>query len=349
MAPQAIFGVRSLQPIVTPMDEQEAAELVERTWGVSASATRLAAEVDENFRMHSAAGEYLLKVVPADEPAELTDLVTQAMLYVDARATDVHVQEVVRTADGEPVIEFVRRSGEARRARFSTFIEGTMLRAAKVVPALREQLGASLAKLARVLEGFDHPSADRELSWDLRHAWRMTSMLDELEPTESRDDLRDALDEFEASVVPVLKTLPRQIVHNDLSSDNVVVRDQGGLGILDFGDIVRTQRVNDVAIAMSDCLEDSADPILQSLDLLRGYVSVTPLSEEELSVVYDLVRTRAVTRVVSGEWRAMRFPENHEYLTRNVERMNRVLENLPRRPTASTSAKLDAIIAGVRR
>lgn len=235
------------------------------------------------------------------------------------------------TLDGEPGASFEDTAGQTRRARLTTFVPGKVLRGERVDRPLRVAIGATLARLAQALRDFDHPAAGRELSWDLRHADRMTAMLDELPPSGRRAMLREALLAFREGTVPRLEGLPVQVVHNDLSRDNAVLTADGTVAVIDFGDVVRTQRVNDVAIAMADHLDDTADPYAPALDVLRGYLDVEPLAEDERELVYDLVRTRVVSRIVGGEWRAARFPENRAYLARNVEWLSAVLANLPAR------------------
>jgi hydroxylysine kinase len=288
-------------------------------------------------------------VVPADEPAELTDLVTQALLHVERHAEGTRAQRVVATSDGHLQAGFEDALGERRRARLTTFLPGQMLRSVAVDREMREKLGSVLARLALALRDFDHPAADRELSWDLRHAGRMAAMLDELPDDDWRSELRDSLIAFDEQTVPRLTRLPAQIVHNDLSRDNAVLSADGSIAVIDFGDVVRTQRINDVAVAMADHLDDTSEPLAPALDVLRGYLAVEPLGADEIALLYELVRTREVTRIVGAEWRAARFPENRAYLARNVERLTAVLDQLPRQPGDADSERLAALAAGVGR
>ncbi|MNH41285.1 hypothetical protein D3C79_1027540 [compost metagenome] len=47
---------------------------------------------------------------------------------------------------------------------------------------------------------------------------------------------------------------------------------------------------------------------------------MTPLTDEEVDVFYDLLMVRMVLRLTLTEWRAARFPENSEYILRNTPR-----------------------------
>jgi hydroxylysine kinase len=337
-----IFGVGVMSRSGRPLSEPEAARLVAANWGIEGAVEHLAAEVDENFRLDAPGGPYLLKVVPTAEDPALTELVTAALVHVEA-AGEVEAQRVIPTPSGARLVSFEDAAGETRRARLTDFLEGRTLSSIELDAELRRRLGATLARLARCLRGFDHPGADRELSWDLRHAGRMQAMLADLGPGPGRAELTACLEEFDTAVVPRLESLPVQIVHNDLSRDNAVLTAGGEIGVIDFGDIVRTQRVNDLAVAMADQVEAGADPLADALDVAAGYVGEEPLEAAEIELLPELVRARVVMRIVGGEWRAARFPENRDYLARNVERLREAFTALPKRPAEANRRRLAEI------
>ena len=99
---------------------------------------------------------------------------------------------------------------------------------------------------------------------------------------------------------PALAAVPHQVVHNDVNVDNVVVDDHGDVaGILDFGDMVRTAVVADLAVAMSYAVgadgslrDEALDPWTAPYDLARGYLTARGLGDDELALLPHLVRTR---------------------------------------------------------
>jgi Ser/Thr protein kinase RdoA (MazF antagonist) len=325
----------------------EAERLAQEHWGIGGTAAPISAEVDQNFRIDSPSGPYLLKVVPSDEDASLTDLVTAALLHLERRE-GVRVQRVVPTGAGAALASFRDADGAERRARMTTFLPGRTLRSVPMDADLRRRVGATVARLARALGDFEHRGADRDLSWDLRHAGRMRAMLDELGPGGGREALAECLAAFDARIVPRLAPLPSQILHNDLSRDNAVLAEDGEIGVLDFGDIVRTQRVCDLAVAIADQLDAGPEPFAPALDVAAGYATVTPLAAAEAALLYDLVRTRVATRIVGGEWRSTRFPENRAYLARNVEPLRAIFARLPEAPATADARRIEELGGGGR-
>jgi hydroxylysine kinase len=325
-----VFGVRSLTPAAPRVSAAEVERIAAEHYGLTGvTATQLSSEMDENFRLDGPQGRHLLKLVPADEQPEITDLVTNALSHVARVAPDLAVQEIVPSLDGALSIRCATLSGNQRTVRVTSFLEGRVLRSVESSTALRERLGRTLAQLGQALRDFRHPNVHRDLSWDLRHAGRMQGMLDDVPDFDRGGVLRASLAHFDERIVPRLDRLRAQPVHNDLSIDNAVIDDTGEIGVIDFGDVVHTQLVNDLAIAAADQLSLEEDPLAPALDVARGYHEVEPLVPGELELLYELIRMRVVQRIIGGEWRSSRVPENREYLGRNLTRLWAILERLP--------------------
>ncbi len=87
-------------------------------------------------------------------------------------------------------------------------------------------------------------------------------------------------------------------------------------GIVDFGDIVHTSLVTDLAAALASVLRgrDPDDVFRSARLMLDGYQSVTPLEPLELELVGDLLAARLAAIVTISAWRVLRYPENAEYI-----------------------------------
>jgi Ser/Thr protein kinase RdoA (MazF antagonist) len=148
----------------------------------------------------------------------------------------------------------------------------------------------------------------------------MRDLLPVFSDEDKRKRLECAVDDFEQSILPVMASLPAQIIHNDFNMENILVDPAAPdtiTGIIDFGDMVHAPRLFDVAVGAAYQMGTAEDPIEAMCDFLKGYSSLQKLTEIEVKCLYPAVVMRMVMRVTITEWRARLFPENYDFYTRN--------------------------------
>lgn len=304
--------------------EDAAIALARRHFGVDGIASKLTSERDANFRIQTATGEsYVLKVSnPAEEPL-VTNLQTGALLHVAAKDPALPVQRVFRNVAGTHEEILRDAAGRPLILRLFSYLEGEPLHLAPRSVGQRRSLGQNLARLTRALADFSHAATHYDLQWDIKHASRLWQLLPHVEAGEQRHLVERVLRNFDQFVMPVMAGLRTQFVHNDLNPHNVLVDSHDPTkvaGILDFGDMVWTPLVNDLAVASSYQLALEGDPLQEAGDLIAAYHGVLPLQEIELDLLYDLIGARLATTAAITSWRAARYPENKVYILRNAPR-----------------------------
>ena len=323
-------------PAFTP---DEALGLAERHFGRTGRLDRLTSERDLNFRLTTAAGDsFVFKIGNAAEPAEVTEFQTGALLHVAARDPALPVPRVIPALDGRSLVPLP--GGEV--LRLLSWVEGRPMHLVPSTPALRRSLGVAAARLTRALEGFNHPAAGHELLWDIRNAARLRPFLPSVGDPRLHDLAALWLARFEDDIAPALSGLPWQVVHADLNPFNVLTDATGRsvAGILDFGDMVLSHRICDLAVAAS-YLIDPADPAALLVPLTRACHRANPLTQSELRLLPELITARLVTTLVISAWRAARYPENAPYILRNAPTSRAGLDALTD-TAALTSALLHA-------
>lgn len=341
--PRSADGLGALSSAAVHVSADEAERIAAEHYGIVAAARRLPGEKDDNFAVTAGRDAWLLKIVHPAEPAAVTNLATAAMLALEG-IPDLPVQRVIRTTGGETELIVRTADGSTRRARMTSFLQGRMLRAVPTSAPLRENLGRVLGRMGQELSDFSHPAGSRPLLWDLWQADQVRPLLEDLDPLDGRELLIECFEHFESGVRPRLARLRRQMIHNDMSGDNVLVGEDGVTitGILDFGDAVVTQLLNDLAVAATNLLVLDDDPLAPALDFVKGYHGVKALTEPELGLLYDLIRIRITIRIVVTEWRSLRFPENRQYIMRNTPDAWRLLRSMPASGAHDASRRLMA-------
>ncbi len=310
------------------MDAPEAARHALRHFGVQGRLTRFATEKDDTFRIDGEDGRrHVLKVAnPREAHAEL-DFQTRLLEHIAAVDPGLPVPRVRSAQNGEAIVTITDDAGQDRYMHLLAYLEGTPLEHVPTQAAQREALGAVLARLRLATADFAHPADGRAIAWDIQHLPELGGLLDEVADPGRRAALGEGFARFGA-LVPRVRALRQQVLHNDFNASNTVVDPaQPGFvtGIIDFGDAVRTAVAIDVSTALLAQLpRDMAqhpdqDMFAHARDLLRGYLAVAALTDEERALLPHLVMGRIVARGLITLWRAARMPHNATYVLRNTE------------------------------
>lgn len=311
---------------------ERAAELVWEIYGLRGKIRPLTAEKDANFHIVLPLGEEaLLKITNAAEDRDVTHMQTAALIHLNSVDPSLPVPHVCRALSGEASHIITEPTGQSHVVRLLTYLSGTVLSEVDGYSSLQRDIGSLLARLTRALRGFFHPAAGHLLQWDIKQAHNLRPMLTAVDDTDLRRQLTHLLDRFDAEIAPHLPLLRAQCVHNDFNPHNLLVDSSAPrhiTGIIDFGDMVHTPIVCDLAVACSYQIADGPHPLDNIAKLIASYHSVLPLEEAEVELLPDLIRLRHATTLTIGAWRARRYPHNAAYILRNCTASRRGLNAL---------------------
>jgi len=334
------------------LDEAHAEALAREAFGIAARARRLTSERDLNFALACDDGAgFVLKIANAGESQATLDFQLGALEHVAAADPAIPVPRVRRPLDGERLARVDDETGRPHLVTLLGFLPGAPLAAAAPTTALVAEVGALLARLDVALAGYEHPAAERALLWDLGRAGDLAGLVDHVEDERLRDRVAAVLDDFAARAVPVLPMLRRQVIHNDPNPHNLVVAPPGDgpgeaarvAGIIDFGDMLRAPLVNDLAVAASYHVARGEAPLGMAAGLIAAYHRTNPLTAAETGLLPLMIATRCVLTVVITAWRAALYPENRDYILRNVPAATAALERLSGAAGDRAAAAIHAI------
>jgi Ser/Thr protein kinase RdoA (MazF antagonist) len=319
----------ALQTPPPDFSERQATELLLENYGIDARLEPLASERDQNFLATGSDGSMqVLKFANAYESPAITDFQIQGLLHVARVDPDFPVPRVIATNEGELMFEVKSAAGTAHRVRLLSWLDGVPLQHAEGVASVARQTGECLARLGLALRDFEHPASDYALLWDIRNAASLRLLLPYVDDEQLRSLCEQRLERFCEVTSPHLDTLRSQVIYNDMNPSNVLVNSDDVnrvAGVIDFGDMIYSQLINDVAVACSYFCRLEEDPFEEVVELLDAYASVLPLTEDEIAVLPDLILTRHLTTVMITHWRASLYPENAEYILRNEGRARQML------------------------
>lgn len=306
-----------------PARAEDAVGLVASVFGLETTASYLAGERDANFHLKASDGrEFMLKIVNAAEDPDIGDLQVRALRHIAARDPTLPTPRPFPSPDGRDEL-YATFEGTSHVVRLSTYLPGLPLHFSTPSTVQAAALGRCLARLDLALKDFHHPAADRDLLWDLRQASKLRPLLSYVADARRRQLATAALDRYEREVAPLISAFRNQIVHNDFNPHNVLVHSDDPTlvtGVLDFGDMVHTALINDVAVAAAYQVTDAA-PLECPLALVRAFNALFPLQEIEIDALFDLIAVRLAVSITISEWRASLYPENADYILRNQPRV----------------------------
>ncbi|MXW84117.1 MAG: aminotransferase class III-fold pyridoxal phosphate-dependent enzyme [Rhodothermaceae bacterium] len=295
----------------------EASLLAREHFGLEGHATALPSHLDQNFRLDTASGRFVLKLANTAAESEYVDLQQAVLAHLQKDGVQ-HFPEVVCARNGEQKVIVEGRDGEYHQLWAVTWLEGRVL--ADVNPVHRslvQDLGEFLGRLDGVLSSFDHDLTHRDYIWDLRKADRFAEYLECVPDLERRELVQSILRSFKSKILPCLDELPQSVIHHDANDHNIIVGGTGYdtrvRGLIDFGDTLHTAAVVELAIAATYIMMGKPDPVGIAAELIQGYHSARPLNESEVSVLYELVKARLCSSVLVSAYRGMLEPDN-EYI-----------------------------------
>ena len=306
------------------LEPTEALAAVRSHYDLDGTLSPLPGERDRNFLLDNGeGGRFVVKVASPDEPEDLLRIETRLMRHL-AERTNGLVPSVVGARSGQDLVLHEDAEGRTHRIRVVRWVPGGLLAHARPRSyALLEDLGRRIAELDSALGSYpDHPPARIDFDWALGRAGLVMERCLDLFDGERLELVRGALDAFTAHESEFLG-LGSQVVHGDLNDHNVLVSEPVAerrvTGIIDLGDAHSAPRVFDLGIATAYAILGTRDPLVAAATIARGFHSVTPLSVDELNVVYVLARARLGASVSISTWRRHRLDEIDEYLTVSEE------------------------------
>ncbi len=321
------------------MNGATAGAMAREIFGIVGKLDPLPGEFDANFRVSAEDGKfYLLKIHAPHWPDAEIAAQAAVLIHLAARAPDLPIAPPIASPSGDILPRARDNAGKAHRLRLTPWLPGHAWADRKPQkPATYRALGEMLGRLDAALADFDHAGLDRDYAWDLRLAARHIEACALIADSEAREAAMRCLVDFRDHIAPALASLPRQAIHNDANDRNLLLEDEGRIsGLLDFGDMVKSWRVNEIAIAAAYALIGTADPIGAILPLLAAYHDVNPLSEIEIDHLFDLIRTRFAVSMAMAARQIRDRPENAYLLVsqadvwREFQRLDKLNPHLAR-------------------
>ncbi len=282
---------------------QQAEQIAKTSFGIKASATPLPSERDQNFRLIAADGRsYVLKIANPHENHTALAFQNQIMIHLSAHG--ITCPMVCNTADGAAITSVQNITGTLFAVRLLTYVEGKPLGNYKPhLPETLYDIGRFIGNMDVALQQFRGDRiVNEDFHWDLANAQAVIQANLHVHDDESQALLQHFLDIYQQYTAPHLAQLPVGLIHNDANNHNIILNNNGAIaGIIDFGDMVESHLIGELAIACAYVMLNKVEPLVAAVHVIRAYNQSHPINELELATLFSWICMRlclSVTMVV---------------------------------------------------
>ncbi|MBM3312715.1 MAG: hypothetical protein FJY80_14550, partial [Candidatus Aminicenantes bacterium] len=257
--------------------------LAAERFGLAGEVEGLPSERDLNFLLTTPEGrKFVLKVANPAEDRTVLELQNEVLLHLGRREGPALCPRVIPDREGRTIAEGRDEAGNSVAIRLVSYIEGRPLAEVRPhSPELLADLGRFVGRLTAGLEGFDHPAARREFLWEPMTGPAVVRRFRGLILAPDRRALLDGLLAMvENTAGPRMAALPKSVIHNDANDYNVIVappdrrRESFGelrvAGVIDFGDMVYSATLADLAVAVAYAMLGQDDPLAAAASVAAG-------------------------------------------------------------------------------
>ncbi len=284
--------------MVAKISERDVERIAFENYALEGEIIQLPGEIDLNFKITSTENQsFILKISPLDVNLEYLDFQCELHRFLENKNLNFQFPKQILNSDGKLISVFSDKNGSERKVRLLTWIEGRLW--SKVNPInshLRVSLGRKCAELTKAFQGFEHPFSQRIFDWDLANGSWTYDYLDRFE-----GEVKVLINYFQKQfeqIQPQFKKLRKSIIHNDANDNNILVdynlANPKVVAVIDYGDAVYSQIINDLAVALAYGIMDVNNPLEAAKEIVKGYHSKFILKEDEISFLYTLVAMRLV-------------------------------------------------------
>lgn len=274
----------------------------------------LTAELDRNYYVLDKDGaQFILKVAHSSVSDAVLDLQNTTLQHL-SHTLDIFPQ-LMPTIQKQASVRIAGSDGHDYNVRLLKYLPGLPLVDFRPhTPELLYDIGYHLGRLSNAMQAFDHPEKRLDYRWNILNFPDIQSYSADM-PDEKQSLIQYFSDLYQQDVVPYIGQARHSFIYNDANDHNILVQQDGFerafvSGMIDFGDMVYSLTVADLAVALAYIMMHKDQPIDTATHVLRGYFSTNTLTEIEIKMLYPLIASRLCMSVCISWYQQLREPDN---------------------------------------
>lgn len=303
------------QNIRPTLSVERAHDILEAIYDIQAEIIiELTSELDRNFHVvASDSSQYVLKIAHPSVSASILDLQNATLNHL-AGSLDFFPQ-LISSQNNTDSVQVEGDDNQQYTARLLNYLPGMPLADFKPhTPELLGDIGYKLARLTDVMQTFDHDEKRLNYRWNALNLLDIATYATDM-PAEKHDLIAYFVAMYQRDVVPNLDAIRHSFIYNDANDHNILVHADGlddvsVTGMIDFGDMVYSPTIMELAVAIAYIMMDKAHPLTAAEHVIRGYTKQFDLTETELKLLFPLIAARLCMSVCISWYQQRQEPDN---------------------------------------
>jgi 4-aminobutyrate aminotransferase-like enzyme/Ser/Thr protein kinase RdoA (MazF antagonist) len=260
----------------------------------------------------------VFKISNQDENKSLLECQDEVFQMLEGHNETMSAPRSIHSVNGNAIEAIESGAGVKHFCRMVTYIDGRLFSSVNPhTPELLVSLGQTIARIDLALCDFEHAAIERPLLWNMVDGVKVLNSYKSLIQDSGNLGLVNYYEKlFVERVLPVSDQLRFGVIHNDANDNNIVVEETGPWnqrvkGIIDFGDMVYSWIVVDAAVTAAYSMLGKSSPLEAAGLIIKGFNQQYPLTETEISVLFELICMRLCMSVCICAHQQSEQPENH--------------------------------------
>lgn len=286
-------------------------DVIEKEFGIKlVEIKKLNGYENKNYLIKTEKEAFVFKTYPFNASSfELVEAENKALIFLQQN-TDLHTPRPIPFSDGS-FTKNVELEGQMLTCRLLSFLDGEFMGNSVFSKQMASSLGRFLAHINLALHKFDNPVIRaRKCEWDIQQVLLNRKYIDEIPEVSKQNLVRYFMLQFEQKVVPISSELRMNYIHSDANEWNVLLNENEVTGLIDFGDMVYSPLINELATALTYICYDKESYFECILPLVSAYHKIVPLEKKEISIIYYLVAAKLCISVCQSAHAKKHDPEN---------------------------------------
>jgi 4-aminobutyrate aminotransferase-like enzyme/Ser/Thr protein kinase RdoA (MazF antagonist) len=312
-------SIKHIDRNVPQIDESVVKSAAREYFSLDGEFHSLPSERDQNFDVRCDDGRrFVMRIANIDDEENVIDLQVSALRHLAEMNPSLPVPRVLLNSRGQPLSKITFGDNSTHFVHVLSYLDGLPLDAVEgnISKKTFHNVGKAIAHVDLALRGFFHRAAQHDHPWNMATCSRLLSLVEHLDNPESRKVVINVFNRMDQIVLPRIRKLRHQVIHQDAHGGNVLVDPHDPTriaGLSDFGVILYGSLVAEVGIAADVAAHKSDDPIEIMCETTAGFDSVLPMEDEEIDLIFDMIVARNAMTATVGSARAALTSDDDEH------------------------------------